>query len=429
MLRAFLLIALLVLAGCRPGAQETIDPEVALLLREAQTLSERGNDAAALALADSAASLAPDLPEVHFLRGRLYTQLARPAEAQQAYEQVLTLDAKYQGAHLNLGNTALRQEQPRKALRHYQREQAAHPSAAVSLQIGRSYAQLGVADSARVAYEDAIARDSTMATAHMRLGQLYREMGELDKALAHVQRGLALEPGNPNYQFIAGSIYNLQGDPEAAVPHLRQAVEAQPWSYWATYTLSQALLRLGQTDEAAAAEARADELRTELEEVEHWRSYAEGNPDQFMLWVRYASVLHRIGNAAEAEEAEQVARALAPGYMVHAFADPTTAAEHRRATDLLTGGKVEDAIEVYRALLRQTPQQPDLWLNLGVAYAVHGRIEQAQQSWKVALRYNPNLALARSHLADLHGAFYATPDAATPEAATPADAPTSSGSS
>ena len=423
MRRAFLFIILFVLAGCGPGAEEPVDPQVARLLAEAQTFNEQGNAAAALTLADSAAVLAPDTPEVHFLRGRLYTQLARPAEAQQAYERVLALDPDYEGAWLNLGNAAFRQEQPREALRSYQREQATHPSAAVSLQMGRSYAQLGVADSARMAYEDALARDSTMATAHVRLGQLYRETGELDKALIHVQRGLALEPDNPNYQFIAGSIYNLQGDPEAAAEHLRQAVEAEPWNYWATYTLSQALLRLGQADEAAAVEAQAEKLRTDLEEVEHWRGYAEGNPDQFMLWVRYASVLRRIGNTEEAEKAEGVARALAPNYMAHAFADPATATEHRRATGLLASGRMQDAIEIYRALLRGNPQQPDLWVNLGVAYAAYGRIEQALQSWKAALRFDPNQALARSHLADLQGAFYADPDVPTSAPATSSDQP------
>lgn len=397
---------ILYLAMSLSACSREMDPKAAAYLTEAQTAFERNAYNVALILTDSAALYDPTIPDLHFMRGRIYTEVARFDLADSSYREALHLNPELKGAWLNLGNLAMRRGALQPALALYRKEEKNHPSASLYLQMGRAYAELGVADSAQWAYETALLMDSTRATLFMRLGQLYGEQGDLDEAIEMMQRGLALEPDNLNYHYAIGSLLNAAERSEEAVSYLKPYADTNPWHYWSHYNLAQAYQRLGKADEAEVYLNRAEALQETQDEIDHWQRMAESNPKHLMLWIRFSYALRRAGNTGDADRADRVASALASDYLVHQFEDPDIRRAHGQAVLHLSSGEHEEAIEIYRDLLRSHQTNADLWLNLGVAYAAFGRIVQARQSWTVALKYNNEYVRARRYMEDLDKAFY-----------------------
>jgi tetratricopeptide (TPR) repeat protein len=396
-------VSLLLLCGCQSESdkqqhsktaqqRQSTDPNVAKFLVRAQDAFSQRAYNEALALADSAEGLAPHLADAPFLRGLIFTELRRYKEAEEAYNKVLSLDPYYQGVWLNLGSTALRRGDARKALSLYQKELKTYPTSAALHQIGRVYASLGKADSARHAYEQAIVLDSTFATAYLRLAELYKEGGELDRALRYARQGLALQPDNLNYRYFIGSLLLLNGQVQEAVVELEAVVAKRPWHYWANYNLGQAFVRLGRQDEGKRYLAKAESLQAELKNVQDWENLVENNPDQLMLWVNYGEALRRAGRIEEAIEAYQVAISLEPRFV---------ALQNNLAIMYLMQGDTSIAVSQYMAILEQYPFLNDVWLNLGAVYANSGNVEAARKAWETGLQYAPEDSTLKAYLARL----------------------------
>lgn len=403
----FLIGALIASAGtgCSSRSDE-VDPHTPLryagdslaaeLLVSAQIALDEGALKAALILADSALHRSPDLPDAHFLRGRIFTAMQRPDLAEKAYRDVLVRDADYAGVWLNMGNAAFREREYDRALHFYRKELATKPTPRVLVAIGSTYEHHGEPDSARMAYEQAVALDSSHASAYLHLGQLLKSTGELDRALAATRKGHRLDPSNANYQYALGTLLILTGAPEESLPYLHTVVDAQPWHYWANHSLGRAYLLIDRADMAQKYFDRAERLQDFLQEVEYWGNLARSNPDQFVLWVKLADALRRSGRADEAQAASRVALSLAPEYLVHAIPDSALAVEQQLAVNALLNGDSKLAIERYRVLAHKGAAQPDVWFNLGVALAASGELDAAREAWNEAIRIMPRHAAART---------------------------------
>lgn len=392
------------ITSCAEPATE-IDATTAGFLQQAQAMFEQESYNIALALTDSALTANANRPETYFMRGRIFTELARFDLADAAYNQAIALNDALQGVWLNKGNLAIRKGNLKQALAMYHRETERYPSATVYLQMGRAYQELGVADSARLAYESSVAIDSSDASAFMRLGQLLGEQGDFEPAIAYTRKGIALDPENANYKYALGALLNSSGQYEEAVAYLKPFTDASPWHYWSHYNLGQAFQRMGNEDEAAIYLAKAEALQDTQTELDHWQMMAESNPQHLMLWLRFGYALRKAGNNADADRADRIAYALAPDYLESSFSDSTTLKGHYTAVVEIAQGNLEESIEIYKALLRSDPQNDRLWLNLGVAYATYGRLVQARQCWETAFKFNDKYIRARRYIEDLDKAF------------------------
>lgn len=389
-------------AGCSSGAQEpasatelkrqTLDPKVGAFLVDGQRAYERGVYTLALAMTDSAERYAPDLADLHYLRGLVYTQLNRGDVAQAAYETVLELDPRYKGARHNLGLLAFRQGKLRDAIDWFLKEDALETNTNVQLELGRAYARLGEPDSARAAYEAAVALDSTNATALMWLGQLHEELGELDEALAVSRRGLRLKPESRDYQYIIGSLLNRMGQAEEAVPYLRPIADERPWHHGAQYNLGQALMRLGHEDEAQTYFVRADSAQQVQQRISDAENAIGRDPQALEPWLHLGDLLRTSGQLDRAVEAYEVAVSLDPWNLY---------LQNNLALLMMESGDADGAIRRYRAILGMDSTLVDVWLNLGVAYANAGQRGPAEEAWTTALRHRPGYPPARALLARL----------------------------
>lgn len=391
----------LIATGCSSGDDEqqpsiteqlrrTVDPQVGEYLVRGQRAFERGAYTLALAYSDSAEGLAPNLADIHFLRGKIYTQLNQLDVAEIAYNVVMELDPAYHGARYNLALNAFRRGRLRDAIDLYVEEQAINETSGLLHELGRAYAKLGEPDSARMAYQRAIELDSTNATAHMWLGQLFEEIGELDKALEHSRTGLELKPDNLDYQYIVGSLLYRSEKSEEAVGYLERVANERAWHHGAQFNLGQVYMRLGREEEAKVFFARADSAQQVQQEINEAQNAINREPDNLEHWITLATLLRRTGQLDRAVEAYKNAVTLEP-WNLHL--------QSNLALLIMQTGDQAGAIRRFRAILTLDSTLADIWLNLGVAYANSGQKQDAQASWEKTLQLHPGHPTARAYLA------------------------------
>ena len=398
----FLLI-LWMLSGCTDaqnqadksslGPQHTASgsPAMSLVAKSHQAL-EQGAVLTALALADSAKRLAPELADVYFARGRILSALKRFDSADSSYKRTLSLAPNYRGAWYSLGNNALRQGQPSKAISRFHQSSKTHPTPATFVHMGHAYAKLNKVDSAQKAYRQALEIDSSYAPASIMMGQLYKERGALARALEYTQRAWRLEPKNTGYRYELGSLLLQIGKAEEAISHLKTVVKEQPWHAKAHYKLGRAFMYLGQPEAGQRYLGRSDSLGTVQAHIERLRRLALDKPNAVGRWIELGHVLRQAGRLDDATEAYNVALSLAPENL---------ALRKNIANLAAMRGSPKEAIYRYHAILRRDSSATDVWLNLGIAYTRIGSMKAAQQAWKNVLKYEPNHPKASAYLARL----------------------------
>lgn len=370
----------------------SMDPDAAAHIVQARRYLEDGALQSALAHTDTAAAIDSSAADAYFLRGRIYTQLSRYDKAESAYRKALSINPDRQGAWFNIGNNYFRRGQFREALNRYLEEERQHPSPSLYVHMAQSYSNLNKGDSAVYAYKQALEMDSSYAPAHVWLGQHYREDGEYEKALEYTQRALALDSANLKYRFFVGQLLLNTGQPEKAVPHLRRVAREQPWHYAAHYNLGRAFARLGQQEKAEKYMAEGDTLQKAQARIERLETLARENSDEPERWLKLAGALQDIGRFQHAEKAYSVALTLAPG---------NVGIRNNMANLALARGDTSEAVARYRAILETDSTHANIWVNLGVVYAMTDRRQKALDAWKQALRHDPDHRAASAYISRL----------------------------
>lgn len=396
-----LLLTATVLVGCSKDQyemtktermRENLNPEVQRFLLASEAAYKQGSYRHALALTDSAEKYAPDLADIHFLRGHIYTELNQLEIAKAAYEATLEADPEYHGAYMNMGVNHLRRGELRDAINDFRREEELHAHSSLFLEMGRAYAKLGVPDSAQIAYERAIELDSTNATAYMWLGQLHEETGDFEKALTYSRKGAELRPKNLDYKYIIGSQLFRSGNVEEAAEYLHPVAEERTWHHGAQYNMGQALMRMGREEEAERYLARAEEAQKVQQEINEAHEAINRNPNDLQNWLELGEVHRDAKMYDRAIDAYKRAIAIEPGDL---------SIRTNLATLILESGSPEDAIPHYRAVVRADSSHAEAWLNLGVAYGNAGRLDEAREAWQQVVKRDPSNRAARQYLSQL----------------------------
>jgi tetratricopeptide (TPR) repeat protein len=395
-------LIVVLLAGCsRDQAELTateelrlkVGPEVHKFLLEGEQAHRSGRFLTALSMADSAAKIAPNLGDIHFLRGSVYSDLHHFEMAVAAYEAALGTDPEYPGAHMNIGINYVRQGALRDAIDEFRKEEAFNPNSSLYLELGKVYAKLGLADSAAIAYEQSIDLDPTNASALMWVGQLYEELGEFDKALDYSRRGAELKPENLDYKYIIGSQLFRIGDVDEAFTFLKPVADARPWHHGAQYNTAQALLRMG--DEASAQDylAQADTAQQLQQAINEAKEAITRDPDDIKNWIQLGEV-HR--------NAKMYDRAIDAFKSAVAFDPKNLALQMNLATLFLESGNSAEAVSRYRSIVHIDSTFADAWLNLGVAYGNAGEYDEARKAWQTVLSMEPENRQAQALLTQLN---------------------------
>ena len=349
------------------------------LLRQSHEFFRRGRFSEALQLVDTARERDPDLPDVYYIRGLILDKMKRNEEARESFQKVLSLQSEYPGAHFQLGNLMFRAEEFRRAVNHYQgaldyysSEIDLYSKPDIYLNLGLTYSKLGVSDSVRWAYQEAVVADSSFAPAYILIGQEYRKDAEYQKALTYTRKALELEPENISYKSILGSVLFQMGELERALAYLEEVISERPWEYKAHFQLGRTLIGLGHTERGQRHLSRADTLRTIQSQIIQLQYNAMQNPDSLMLWVELGESFYRIGHLEQARDVLEVALSLEPN---------NPALQNNLASLLAETGDMPGAISRYQDILAQDSTISDVWFNLGSAYAHQGEIDSARDAW------------------------------------------------
>ena len=386
-----------ILWGCGGDASEDVrpllDPVTVRHLQAGSAALDVYQYEAALVYADSAGRRRPNAPDVAFLRGRVYAEMADLERSDSLYRRVLALAPEYPGAWNNLGNNTFRQKRYSEAITYYRNELAQEPAPIPWRGIGRAYVELGKSDSARYALEQALEIDSTYAPAYFNLALIYEDEGKLDDALDHARQAWRLSPKDFDYRYLMASLMiKTREQVEEAVPHLQAVTEHWPWHHASHYNLGQAYLLTGRQAEGKALIEQSEKLRAREVTVQNFSGVAQSKANDPMAYAALGSALRRSGRLEDALRAYRVAILL----------DSTNLEVQNNVANLyLIQQDTLAAIRTYRHILEQDPTFVDIWVNLGIVYAISGKREQAREAWQEALRHEPRHEAAQAYLARL----------------------------
>jgi len=371
------------------SSQDEFDPVVRRFLIEGTDALKRLDFDRALALVDSVAKYKPNNADLHFLRGRIYSELMRWDEAEISYRKALDLLPNYRGVWNNLGNNEYRKQAYSKAITYYNKELERNQAAIPWTGMGRTYSQLGNNDSAMYAFEQAIALDSTYAPAYFNMAILEDDEGNAEAAFERVSRALSLAPDNLDYRYQVGAILVKMARNEEALQYLEPVAEARSWHHATYYNLGQAYMRLGREEKAQEYMDRAEYLRAQDAEIGNLENSVLVTPWSPVNHAALGVALRRVGRYNDALHA----------YMTGLHIDPQNPEIMNNLASLhMIRGDTTLAIKCYRTILMNDPFSVDVWLNLGVVYALSGDAEQAEAAWRTVLRINPDNQRAITYL-------------------------------
>ena len=117
------------------------------------------------------------------------------------------------------------------------------------------------------------------------------------------------------------------------------------------------------------------------------------------------------GGAAQADDYSDVAKLVRAGKTADAIAkaDQYLASNQRdpqmrflKGTAQVAAGQTEEAIATFTLLTEEYPELPEPYNNLAVIYAGQNRLDQARNALEMAVRNNPNYAVAHENLGDIY---------------------------
>jgi len=326
----------------------------------------------------------------YFLRGVEYhwrfTQEAN-TQARQMYEKALALDPQYAEAYTWLGWTY------------------------VSEWVFRWSADPQTLEHALALAHQALALDDSLPWAHSLLSWVYGQKHQSDQAIAEGERAIALDPNNADsYAFQAGAL-NFAGRPEEALRAVAQARRLNPrYPFWYLFELGLAYQLTGRYAEAIAT----------LKEC------VSRSPNNMAAYNNLAGSYVQQWASQQSPDAQKLAQALAAAQRALALNDswhwshitlgliylyqqqyeqalaemeravalaPTEADSYAALAEVLSYmGRTEDALEAAAQALRLQSEVADYHLaDVGAAYAVAGRYEEARAALQRFLSRYPNM--------------------------------------
>ncbi len=385
---------------CSSNEKEFVDmlstnnPRTNRFLLQGSDALKQHNFIQALSFADSAAKYAVEKADIHFFKGRVYSELGRFKEAEQAYLKALEATPGYRGVWNNLGNNAYRQQNFSQAIDYYTHEVAQNKAPIPLRAVGRAFVELGKTDSARTFFKKAIDLNINYAAAYFNLAQLEEDEGNFKQAIQYAGRAYGIEPDNLEYRYLYSTLLVQMDKGSEAILNLRKIVEKWPWHHGAHYNLGRALIKAGQKTEGENYLEQAERVRASQAKIDHLENTVRALPDDPYSYAALAFALRKAGRYNDAMHS----------YKVALYLEPENFDIWNNVANLyLLQGDTITALATYNYILEKNPMLTDIWLNMGVVYALSNQKEKARSAWEQVLTYKSNNTSALKYLKKLNG--------------------------
>jgi predicted O-linked N-acetylglucosamine transferase (SPINDLY family) len=232
------------------------------------------------------------------------------------------------------------------------------------------------------------------------LGLREHQAGRLAEAEAHYRAALAKDPDHVDAWHFLGVIALQRGDPAQAVHLISNALSRNASNAAAYNNLGNALAALGKRLESLSAYLEAIALEPESADAlcnlgNAFRSL--GKLEKAIGCYQRALAITPDLQPAQAGLKSALEEAAPRGAAPAQGVDPSEA-DIRRGLLLQEQGRIDEAIECYRAILGLRAEVPEAHFNLGNAYKDQGRLDEAIASFQQALALAPDFAAAHANL-------------------------------
>lgn len=224
-------------------------------------------------------------------------------------------------------------------------------------------AGLGKDKEAEADLKKVIEVEPNFARAHRALGQIYLDRGQTEDANREFARAIQLEPKLPGVRVYYASALLKSGAPARAVEHLKTAIEQREELPLAYALLGLAEERLGKTADAFADYGRSIELDV-------------------------SNAIAHEGKGRIFEGRGETAKAIEE-YTAAFKAQPSREAAIKLATLHTRAGQAQAAIQIYRRLLLDRPDDFAVRAEMACLMAENDQAEEAEKEIKLVLTARP----------------------------------------
>ena len=296
--------------------------------------------------------------------------------------------------------------------------------------IGIIYQELNSLSEAVSAYQNALALKAphdVHGTAHLHLGIVYKTQGKLTLAENHLRQALALLPETSEVHIHLGDVYVLQHRLNAAENAYREGIRLNPdhtESYYglgrvselqdrlqqameyydaalvrnqylsqAHYRRALTYRRLGNSEQAAAAMAQFQHLKTYEDTVHQFREALYTNPNLPMLYIKLGELHEAYNNLTAAVRVYETATQVHPSFLP----------AYTHLGEVFIKQRVfEKAALTYQKSTEIAPNDSQTWLKLGIIYINQQQFDPAIAAFKRAIVVDSTAAEAYNNLARLY---------------------------
>ena len=253
---------------------------------------------------------------------------------------------------------------------------AVHPSSALALRLGNSYLALGMLERAEKNSKLALSLAPDCTACYESLAQIAERQQNSEKALSYLVAAKQREPENPEVLFEFGKVCLERNLLDDAVPALEKAVALKPDQDSYVYVLGSANVARGNLPKAASLFAQL----------------LQKNPHDAILNYAIGAVYYLQTKYAEAESSLKRSLAAQPDQV---------AASYYLALTYDALGDEDQAVPVFRDLLKRHPQHAPSYVKLGGILLKEHQYDEAQQDLERAVSLDPASVEAHYQLGTL----------------------------
>ncbi len=222
----------------------------------------------------------------------------------------------------------------------------------------------------------------THAEAWFLRGGICEMLGDSKEGLVCYRQALALRPNNDAYRLRLANFLLAAHQTGEALPHLEQLCRSQPHNPDALAGLARALSHTDRKDECRDLLARA--LAVQPQHPQALAEIAKLDLDE----GKFAQAQDALQKALQADPSDRANQYLL--FQCLERAGKKEAARHQQARWRALENDLERLEDIVRREIPKNPRSADLYYELGVIFARHGKPERALSSFQLALTCDPN---------------------------------------
>lgn len=407
-----------------------------LMLKLAQLYEERGELSKARSLLTRCVSLNPENPDIFLFYGGILRRNGEVQEARIAFERALALNRFLSKAHYQLGVLERSEKRLPPAKESLQRcIQLAPDDPYAHYQLGMVYSELGDSGLAEMELKRAVLLNPNDSYGHSQMGQIYQKSRKWDLAMQSFSKALSIKPKDSFVLEKLGEVLLEKGEIEKAREILQDALANQfhP-SVKTMQTLAKVHMKMGNMEELKPVVNEILRLVPHDDEANFMLALCKidqedfegallaleiltkNHPERWEAWVEMAKIYQNLNQPDEALAAFLKAAPSAVdqagiwntiGIMLSNKKDyeGSLKAFQKAVSFDFTDAKIqgnfkavqkkvetncEKIIERMTARLKKNPQDLPAYLEIGHAYEVLGKPEDALMTYQRLLALKPD---------------------------------------